>query len=102
MFTTSTPLVANGSTPAVPYSATTGRCTVAAWGTFGGGTLTMEMSPDGGTTWIALDPSGSTVNTFTANGVGNFQINIDCLVRATLSGATTPSVNVKFGGKDDA
>lgn len=101
MFTTSTPLVANSSTTAVPYEARKGRCTVAAWGTFSGGTLAMQMSPDNGTTWINIDPDGSTTCTFTNNGVGNFQINIDCLVRATLTGATSPSVNVKFGGFGD-
>jgi len=95
MFVTSTPLVADGSTPPVTYTGPV-KGTVAAWGAFGGGTLVMQMSPDSGTTWINLDPTGSTAATFTANGVGNFQLNMPCQLRAVLSGATSPSVNISW------
>src|SRR5689334_21372188 len=61
--------------------------TVYAFGTFGGGTVKLQASPDG-TNWIDV-PSVS----FTAAGM----INVDLgayQVRAVLSGATAPSVSL--------
>ena len=63
-----------------------------AQGTFGSGTLTFETSDDGGTTWISVGVDGI----FTSDGQVNIQANGDCNVptqiRATLAGATSPSV----------
>jgi len=87
-----TPLLADGSTAPLLFRSLS-RATVFAYGTFGGGTLELQASPDGGTTWITIPGT-----TFTNNGIGNFQINLDCLVRATLSGSTAPNLNVKWGG----
>lgn len=56
-------------------------------GTFGGATLTVEVSADGGTTWVT---SGVTA---TAAGAFNFIIGQGLLARLTLSGVTTTSVN---------
>lgn len=66
---------------------------------FGGGTLTIQLSPNGGTTKVnASKPDGNAL-AFTANGAqnietayGNSQNGID--VYATLSGSTTPNVIV--------
>ncbi|MEY9185317.1 hypothetical protein [Bradyrhizobium sp. USDA 313] len=82
-------LTANGATTPIPWSGGIG--TVAAWGTFGGGTLALEMSPDNGATWIAVDRSGDTYVTFTEDGDGGFQLGL-CLLRFNLTGATAPSV----------
>jgi len=82
-------LTANGATLPVPWSGGVGM--VAAWGSFGGGTLALEMSPDNGATWIAVDRGGDSFVTFTAAGNGAFQLGI-CLLRLNLAGATTPSV----------
>ena len=69
-----------------------GRGIFAAWGTFGSGTCKLQWSPDGGTTYIDADRSGDTYVTFTANGVGEFDLPRG-YVRAVLSGATAPSVS---------
>ena len=78
---------ANGSTEAVPVN---GRhVSFIASGTFGGATLTVEISPDGGTTWV------STGSTLTAAGVVELAYGEGTSLRVTLSGATgTTSVNV--------
>ena len=70
--------------------------TVAIWGTdFGSGSVTLQASPDGGTTWITLTIGGSPA-TFTANAVRVIDhLGAGILVRAILSGSTSPdSVNV--------
>lgn len=61
-----------------------------AYGTWGSGTLTLQFSPDGGTTWITV--SGVSL---TANGyVGNIIASQGDQVRAVLTGATSPSLTV--------
>jgi len=44
--------------------------TVTAWGTWDGATVTLEFSPDEGTTWIACGDD----TTFTADGGGNLYV----------------------------
>ncbi len=64
--------------------------TLCVWATsFGGGTVNIEGSPDGGTTWIILQLINGADAQFTAN---TFKI-IDrlgqgCLIRATLAGSS--------------
>ena len=53
------------------------------WGTWGSGTSKLQMSPDGGTTWIDV---GTDV-TLTDDGMGNFQLG-PCKIRGDLSGST--------------
>lgn len=71
--------------------------TFAAWKSFGGGTVKMQVSPDGGTTWIDAD---SAELEFTANGIGNFHISggLEWRFRINLSGSTTPDLEVKVTG----
>jgi hypothetical protein len=64
-----------------------GFVTLLANGTFGSGTLTVQASPDDGTTWI------STIATMTAAGVINFLAGDGVLYRLNLSGSTAPSLN---------
>jgi hypothetical protein len=66
-----------------------GRGVFAAFGTFGGGTVALQWTPDGGTDWLAVDASGNTFVTFTANGAGGFELP-PCQIRAVLTGATAP------------
>ncbi|MGL9618312.1 hypothetical protein QRQ56_09945 [Bradyrhizobium sp. U531] len=86
-------LTANGATPAVPWSGGVG--TVATWGTFGGGTVALQMSVDNGATWMNVDRSGESYVTFTAAGNGGFQLGL-CLLRFNLTGATSPNVWVSL------
>lgn len=81
---------ANGAAQSWPG----GKGTFSAWGTFGGGTVTLQWSPDGGTTWLNADPSGFTFTTFTAGGIGGFELPT-CSIRAVLSGATAPNINAR-------
>lgn len=88
------PRTTNGSTQSFPSQ---GRfVTVAVQGTWGGATITIEASPNDGTTWIATDV------TFTADGVKNFVTSCGFLYRATLSGVTTTSVNLWIGYGDES
>lgn len=82
-------LTANGATNPVRWYG--GRGSIAVWGTFGGGTVTLQMSPDGGTTWLNVDHSSDNYVTFTAGGTGGFDLGL-CMLRFNLTGATTPSV----------
>lgn len=62
----------------------------AAQGTFGGGTVTFEVSPDGGTTWFLVGTG------LTANGLAHILANSnpDVLARVKLNGSTSPTVTV--------
>ncbi|MGY4469361.1 hypothetical protein ACVWWK_005070 [Bradyrhizobium sp. LB9.1b] len=86
-------LTANGTTNPVPWSG--GHGSIAVWGNFGGGTVTLQMSPDSGTTWINVDRGGDSFVTFTAPGTACFELGL-CLLRFNLTGATTPSVWVSL------
>lgn len=91
---------ANGSTasfqigediPQYPVTTVTtpaGVVTWAAQGTWGSGTLVLEVSPDGGTTWYKQQAG------ITANGIQYAAGVTDLLGRFTLSGATSPSLAV--------
>lgn len=60
------------------------------WGTWGAGTITLQTSPDAGTTWYALD-------TLTANGIKRVTGLRDNLFRLVLSGSTSPALTVVVG-----
>lgn len=91
--------IKNPNTGASPYQV------VYASGTFGGGSLAIEISNDGGSTWFAATDSSGSVS-FTSPGsarlfllgnnnpVASSQIKI----RGNLSGSTTPSL--KFSVAD--
>ncbi|KPJ66515.1 MAG: hypothetical protein AMJ43_07735 [Coxiella sp. DG_40] len=85
---------ANGSYPSAGITVYGGRSTFVAYGTWDGATVTLEMSPDGGTTWIAIGSD----TTFTADGVGNTEFGWDSqnpiLVRATVSSVGTTSLTM--------
>lgn len=74
--------------------------TFLAYGTWGSGTITYKISPDGGTTKIALKDASGTSITSTADD--NFTINLaggstntDApKLYVTMAGATNPSVTV--------
>lgn len=82
-------------------AATNFTATILVYGTFGGGTLSLYLSPDNGTTLIPLTatPSGSSV-AFTANGMtqvflGHASTLSDGFsLYATLSAATSPTLTV--------
>ena len=62
-----------------------------AWGTFGGGTVKLQQSPDGGTTWLDFD-------SLTAAGRKVVTLTHSSKVRASLSGATGPNITAKLAG----
>lgn len=86
-------LTANGATAPVQWSG--GEGAAYAWGTFGGGTVTLQLSPDGGTTWFNVDRPGDTYVTFAANGTGGFKLGL-CKLRFVLAGSTAPNVWVSL------
>ena len=63
--------------------------TAFAWGTWDGATVILEVSPDEGTTWIAV-----TDLTFTENSMINVNLAVGIEVRGTVSGVGTSSVNL--------
>lgn len=81
-------LVGNGNSNSVRWGGGEGE--FRAFGTFGGGTLTLQMSDDNSTFWN-VDKTGDTYVTLTANGGGAFRAG-PCYLRANLAGATGPSI----------
>ncbi len=65
-----------------------GAAAFVGWGTFGTGTLKLQISPDGGTTWIDVP-----LATMTANGMVSIELPVKALVRADLTGSTSASVD---------
>ena len=71
-------------------------------GTFGSGTLTWQVSFDGGTTKIGLLDTAGSAMTSTTNEMGNFQLGYGSLadgsdapiIYATLAGSTNPALIV--------
>lgn len=76
-----------------------GQGQLCAQGTFGGGTLALQFSLDGGTTWTALedDPASSlsAAGTFVFSSMRTDAV--DYQLRLNLSGSTTPNINIKIG-----
>jgi hypothetical protein len=64
------------------------RHTVFAWGTWGGATAKLQISPDGAN-WFDL-----TGASFTADGYATFEIAVDCQVRGVISGGTAATLNM--------
>jgi hypothetical protein len=71
--------------------AISGRVVCAAVGTWGGGTLQFKYSPNEGTTWIDIT-SGS----LTADGAFEVAVGVGGMLKATLAGASSPSLTVSF------
>lgn len=67
--------------------------------TFGSGTVTIQISPDSGTTWYAATDVNGDI-TFSANGAAKIDYNslqsAPVLARASLSGSSSPSLNIKW------
>lgn len=80
--------VANGSASVdvSGYNQSKALNTVYLIGTWGGGTVVVECSPDGGTTWVAIPDKY-----YTSNAVVNLEGRWTNL-RLTLSGATSPTL----------
>ena len=64
------------------------KATVIAWGTFGGGTVAIQVSSDG-TNWADH-------TTFTAAGAADVDISAAAYVRGNLTGATAPSLTLEI------
>ncbi len=78
-------LSSNGQTSAWDHEG--GTAFMVGEGTFGGGTLTLEFSPDDGITWVA------TGQTLTSDGIVSLALP-RCQIRGSLAGATAPTLNV--------
>lgn len=67
---------------------------------FGSGTVTLQASPDGGTTYIDIPDQSGVAITFTVNGMINFELYANAnpiaaervKIRLALSGSTAPTV----------
>lgn len=79
------------------------KATISIYGTFGGGTATLKMSSDGGTTKYALkDAPGSSGSdiTYTANGSANIELGFsddndtEFKLYVSLAGATDPEITI--------
>lgn len=78
----------DGNAPNVSFPG--GAGTVHADGDFGGGTLSLEVSSDTGTTFT----NGGTTVQLTAEGLFNFTLPSDKLiVRLNLNGSTAPDID---------
>lgn len=89
---------ANNDGAGMPYAEWADRCWQAAGGTWGGATLKIEGSNDGGTTWFTLaNAAGGSGTSFTADGGCN-TIESPLLARPRLTtvgvGASVPVICV--------
>lgn len=80
----------NGASPPVAVREDAMDAVAAAWGDFGGGTVTLEHSPDEGVSWIPL-------HSFGAEEVKAVDVPHG-LMRANVSGATSPNVSLRVDG----
>lgn len=66
-------------------------------GTIGSGTVTFQVSFDGGSTWLSVRDSSGTAISFTATGVyGGFRASQGEMIRAVLTGSTSPTLTVEL------
>ena len=79
-------LSADGSSADQQWRGGTGFVTAS--GTFGGGTLELELSLNGGSTYVGAGTGGQ----LTSAGSFVFELPDDALIRVTLSGSTGPSL----------
>lgn len=83
-----TALAANGNSGAFSNTVSTRTLLVIGEGTFGTGTLRVEISPDDGVTFVPiLSP------VLTADGIIEVEVPDETQVRLSLVGATTPVLN---------
>jgi hypothetical protein len=69
--------------------------TVFVSGNFGGGTLKLQASADGGTTKFDIPDQSGNVVSFTAQAMRNLELGTGGInLYAVLSGATSPSITV--------
>jgi len=74
--------------------------TVFVTGGFGGGTTTIQASPDGGTTKVTLKDVAGNVVSITEDDVYNIRLGYagklgeEIEIYATMAGATAPAVNI--------
>lgn len=67
---------------------------------FGGGTVTIQASPDGGTTKVTLKDVGGTTVSITSDDVYNIRLGYagklgeEIELYATMSGSTSPTVDI--------
>ena len=66
--------------------------TLAAFGTFGGGTVTAEVSPDGGTSVVAIADISATDDYIS----GQVHLPQGYSFRPVVAGSTTPTITVKI------
>jgi hypothetical protein len=87
---------ANSTATLVQHRAEYTTATLAAWGGFGGGTLTLRFSPDNGTTWLDFP----TPVTLTAPGSKQQTIPTGVLIRGELTGATGSTLSANLYNAD--
>jgi hypothetical protein len=68
--------------------------------TFGSGTVTVQSSPDGGTTWVTSPIGTATFTSGSANTLVNRFFVYGPVVRFTLAGATSPSLDIRAIAKE--
>jgi hypothetical protein len=82
------------------YTATdraNGPMEMAVYGTWGGGTITVQWSPNGGDTSVALNNSVGTPVSLTADGaISPINMVQGDMIRPVLTGATAPTLTVKL------
>lgn len=70
-----------------------GKLTFFVWGTWGGATVVIDISPDDGTTWFP------TIISLSANGFGSIDLGQgNYVARANVTGGTAASLNAGVVG----
>jgi hypothetical protein len=95
-YTVFTTLTDNGSTETVTLTGSVNDvCVMFGTGvTFDSGTLTGEVSYDGGTTWMDCVNAIAITSATAGTHQGTYRVYGECLFRLTLAGSTSPSLDV--------
>jgi len=82
---------ADGQSDSIEH--TGGRRTAIITGDFGGGTVTIQISPDGGTTWVTMTDQDGTDKEWTDDATVTIGPLDSCHMRFDLTGATNPDLD---------
>lgn len=86
-------LTADGTTSELVWSG--GDGTLSATGTFGGGTVTLQVLPEGTDEWITATDSANAPLALSASGLISFSVG-ESKLRCVLTGATSPDLDVSI------
>lgn len=85
-----------GNVTGTPFTAIGGTYVMGAFGTFGGGAVTLQQTTDTDVTWFDCGPQDTVPTTLTAAGSAEFSL-APGRYRVNVTGTTAPALNYYIG-----